>query len=156
LIDEQGFKKVCTHVEDAVAGGAKILTGGKPRTDGQFAKGCFFEPTVLTDVRKGMRILEEETFGPVAPLIPFRDEAEVVRAANDTRYGLAAYFYSQNVSRCIRVAEQLEYGIIGVNDAVPAVPQAPFGGVKESGIGREGGRQGIEEFLEVKLISLGL
>jgi succinate-semialdehyde dehydrogenase/glutarate-semialdehyde dehydrogenase len=156
LIDEQGFKKVSAHVEDAVAKGAKILTGGNPRTDGPFARGHFFEPTVLADVRKGMQILEEETFGPVAPLVPFRDEAEVIRAANDTRFGLAAYFYSQNVSRCIRVAEQLEYGIIGANDAMPAVPQAPFGGMKESGIGREGGREGIEEFLEVKLISLGV
>lgn len=156
LIDEQGFKKVSAHVEDAVAKGAKVLTGGKPRTDGPFAKGCFFEPTVLTDVRKGMRILDEETFGPVAPLIPFRDEAEVVRAANDTRYGLAAYFYSQDVSRCMRVAEHLEYGVVGVNDGMPAVPQAPFGGVKESGMGREGGTEGIEEFLEVKFVSLGL
>lgn len=156
LIDEHGFKKVCTHVEDAVAKGAKVLMGGKARTDGVFARGHFFEPTVLTDVQKGMQILDEETFGPVAPLIPFRDEAEVIRAANDTRSGLAAYFYSQNMSRCLRVAEQLEYGIIGVNDAVPAVPQAPFGGVKESGLGREGGRQGIEEFLEVKAISFGL
>jgi succinate-semialdehyde dehydrogenase/glutarate-semialdehyde dehydrogenase len=156
LIDEQGFKKVCTHVEDAVAGGAKVLTGGKPRPDGQFAKGRFFEPTVLTNVRNGMQILEEETFGPVAPLISFRDEAEVIRAANDTRYGLAAYFYSQNVSRCVRVAEQLEYGIIGVNDGSPSVPQGPFGGFKESGVGREGGREGIEEFLEIKFISLGL
>ncbi len=156
LIDEQGFKKVCTHVEDAVAKGAKVLTGGQPRTDGPFAQGRFFAPTVLTNVRKGMRILEEETFGPVAPLIAFRDEAEVIQAANDTPYGLAAYFFSQNVSRCIRVAEQLEYGIIGVNDGMPAVPQAPFGGFKESGVGREGGREGIEEFLEVKFISLGL
>jgi succinate-semialdehyde dehydrogenase/glutarate-semialdehyde dehydrogenase len=156
LIDEQGFKKVSAHVEDAVAKGAKVLTGGKPRTDGPFARGHFFEPTVLGGVKKGMQILEEETFGPVAPLVPFRDEAEVLKAANDTRYGLAAYFYSQNVSRCVRVAEQLEYGIIGANDAMPAVPQAPFGGVKESGFGREGGREGIEEFLEVKLISLGL
>jgi succinate-semialdehyde dehydrogenase / glutarate-semialdehyde dehydrogenase len=156
LIDEPGFKKVCTHVEDAVAKGAKVLTGGQPRTDGAFARGRFFTPTVLTDVRKGMRILEEETFGPVAPVIPFREEAEVVRAANDTPFGLAAYFFSQDVSRCVRVAEQLEYGIVGVNDEMPAVPQAPFGGFKESGIGREGGREGIEEFLEVKLISLGL
>jgi succinate-semialdehyde dehydrogenase/glutarate-semialdehyde dehydrogenase len=156
LIDEGGFKKVCAHVEDAVAKGARILTGGTPRTDGPFAHGHFFEPTVLADVRKGMQILEEETFGPVAPLVPFRDEAEVIQAANDTRFGLAAYFYSQNVSRCIRVAEQLEYGIVGANDAMPAVPQAPFGGLKESGFGREGGREGIEEFLEVKLISLGL
>jgi succinate-semialdehyde dehydrogenase/glutarate-semialdehyde dehydrogenase len=156
LIDEGGFKKVCAHVEDAVAKGARILTGGTPRTDGPFAHGHFFEPTVLADVRKGMQILEEETFGPVAPLVPFRDEAEVIQAANDTRFGLAAYFYSQNVSRCIRVAEQLEYGIVGANDAMPAVPQAPFGGMKESGFGREGGREGIEEFLEVKLISLGL
>jgi len=156
LIDEGGFKKVCAHVEDAVAKGARILTGGAPRTDGPFAHGHFFEPTVLASVRKGMQILEEETFGPVAPLVPFRDEAEVIKAANDTRFGLAAYFYSQNVSRCIRVAEQLEYGIVGANDAMPAVPQAPFGGMKESGFGREGGREGIEEFLEVKLISLGL
>lgn len=156
LIDEQGFKKVCAHVEDAIAKGAKVLTGGQPRTDGPFARGRFFTPTVVTDVRKGMRILEEETFGPVAPVIPFRGEAEVVRAANDTPFGLAAYFFSQNMSRCIRVAEQLEYGIVGVNDEMPAVPQAPFGGLKESGLGREGGREGIEEFLDVKLISLGL
>ena len=156
LIDEQGFKKVCAHVEDALSKGAKVLVGGRPRTDGPFAQGRFFEPTVLTNVKKGMRILEEETFGPLAPLIPFTDEAEVIAAANDTRYGLAAYFFSQNVSRCLRVAEKLEYGIIGVNDGMPSVPQAPFGGFKESGIGREGGREGIEEFLEVKFISLGL
>ncbi|MFQ5989854.1 MAG: NAD-dependent succinate-semialdehyde dehydrogenase [Candidatus Methylomirabilales bacterium] len=156
LIDEQGFKKVCAHVEDAIAKGARVLTGGQPRTDGFFAQGRFFAPTVLADVKNGMRILEEETFGPVAPLIRFREEAEVIRAANDTPYGLAAYFFSKDVNRCIRVAEQLEYGIIGVNDGMPAVPQAPFGGFKESGLGREGGREGIEEFLEVKFVSLGL
>ncbi|HEY8369052.1 MAG TPA: NAD-dependent succinate-semialdehyde dehydrogenase [Thermodesulfobacteriota bacterium] len=155
LIDEQGFKKVEAHVADAVAQGAVVLLGGKPRRDGAFAKGYFYEPTVLTGVKDSMRIMKEETFGPVAPIEPFDTEDEVIRKANDTPYGLAAYFYSRDVGRVWRVAERLEYGIVGANDALPSVPQAPFGGWKESGIGREGGREGMEPFLETKYVSMG-
>ncbi len=150
LIDGAGLEKVKAHVEDAVKGGARLLCGGRPKG------GLFFEPTVLADVRPGSRILREETFGPVVPLIPFRAEGEAVRAANDTTYGLAAYLYTRDLSRAWRVAEALEYGIVGLNDAAVSTVEAPFGGVKESGLGREGGRQGLEEFLETKYVSIGL
>ena len=156
LIDEQGFLKVQGHVEDALAKGAKLLLGGKRRTNGEFAKGFFFEPTILSKVTHEMRIMREETFGPVAPLIPFRTEEEVLRFANGMPYGLAAFFYTKDLSRAVRFAEQLEYGIVGVNDPLPGTVQAPFGGVKQSGIGKEGGRLGLEEFLETKLVSIGL
>lgn len=156
LIDERALAKVERHVEDAVAGGARVLCGGK-RCEGEcFAGGAFFEPTVLSGVRPGMLIMEEETFGPVAPVVPFRTEDEAVAMANATRYGLAAYFFTRDLSRAFRVAEQLDVGIVGINDHRPAVAQAPFGGVKESGFGREGGHWGLEEFLEVKFISFGL
>ncbi len=150
LIDEQGLTKVKKHVSDAINQGAKVLVGGQAR------QGLYFDPTVLTDVKPGMELMREETFGPVAPLITFHDDAEAIRMANDTPYGLAAYLYTRDLDRAVRVAEALEYGIVGLNDGIPSTPQAPFGGVKNSGIGREGGKWGIEEYLDVKYISLEL
>jgi succinate-semialdehyde dehydrogenase/glutarate-semialdehyde dehydrogenase len=150
LVDVQGLTKVQAHVDDATGRGARAVVGGKAR------EGLIFEPTVLTDVARGMRILEEETFGPVAPIIRFADDAEAVRQANDTPFGLAAYLWTRDLSRAFRVAEALEYGIVGVNDGLPSAAQAPFGGVKMSGVGREGGKWGIEEFLDVKYISIAL
>ena len=150
LVNAAGLDKVVAHVEDAVAKGAQLVTGGKARG------GLYFEPTVLTHVKSSMRLMQEETFGPVAPILSFDTEAEAVRMANDTPYGLAAYLYTHDLSRAFRVSEALEYGIVGVNDGVPSTPQAPFGGVKESGVGREGGKWGIEEYLDVKYISMGL
>lgn len=150
LIDAQGLKKVVEHVEDARQRGAKVLCGGNVKNL------RWFEPTVLTGVAPESRILHEETFGPVAPVVPFKTEEEVVRLANDTPYGLAAYFYTKDVSRLFRVAEALEYGIVGANDPSPGVPQAPFGGMKESGMGREGGKWGLEEYVEVKHVSIGI
>jgi len=150
LVDRQGLDKVAAHVDDALARGARAVAGGARR------EGLYFDPTVLVDVAPGMRILEEETFGPVAPLVSFTDEAEVVRAANATPYGLAAYVCTRDLGRAFRVAEALDYGIVGVNDGVPAVPHAPFGGVKFSGIGREGGPWGMDEYLDVKYTSIAL
>jgi succinate-semialdehyde dehydrogenase/glutarate-semialdehyde dehydrogenase len=150
LIDDQGLRKVKAHVADAVNHGAKVLTGGNARS------GLFFDPTVLTDIKPDALLLHEETFGPVAPVLTFKDDAEAIQMANDTPYGLASYLYTQNLDRAIRVAEALEYGIVGLNDGIPSTPQAPFGGVKNSGIGREGGKWGIEEYLDVKYISLAL
>lgn len=152
LVEQQGLDKVVAHVEDAVSQGARVKTGGKA------LGGLMYAPTVLTGVKPGMRILEEETFGPVAPLIPFESEEEAIRWANDTDYGLAAYLWTKDLARAFRVAEALEYGIVGVNDPVPSAMGAnlPFGGYKNSGIGREGGRWGLEEYLETKLISIGL
>lgn len=156
LIDAAAAAKVEEHVADAVRLGGRVVCGGRRRTDGELARGHFFDPTVIAGATVGMRCMAEETFGPVAPLAPFRTEDEAVRLANDTRYGLAAYFFTRDVSRVVRLMERLEYGIIGANDPSPAVPQAPFGGFKESGVGREGGRYALEEFLEVKHICLGL
>ncbi|RDI94593.1 NAD-dependent succinate-semialdehyde dehydrogenase [Meiothermus sp. QL-1] len=152
LVEEQGLQKVVAHVEDALAKGAQVATGGRP------LGGLFYAPTVLTGIKPGMRILEEETFGPVAPLMPFEDEEEVIAWANNTEYGLAAYIWTRDLGRAFRVAEALEYGIVGVNDPVPSAMGAnlPFGGYKSSGLGREGGRWGVEEFLETKLISIAL
>jgi succinate-semialdehyde dehydrogenase/glutarate-semialdehyde dehydrogenase len=155
LIDEQARQKVRLHIENAAAQGASIRLGGAA-LPGENPTGNFWQPTVLTEVSGAMLISQEETFGPVAPLIPFEDEAEAIRLANDTPFGLSAYFYSQNISRVMRVAEALEFGIVGANDALPSTAQAPFGGVKQSGLGREGGPTGIEEYLEVKYLSLGL
>lgn len=152
LIDGFALDKVERHVADATAGGARLLTGGRPWRDG----GTFWAPTVLADARAEMLVAREETFGPVAPLIPFEDEAEALRMANDTPFGLAAYFFTRDISRVWRVAEGLEYGIIGVNDGLPSTAQAPFGGVKQSGLGREGGPTGIDEYLDLKYVSLGL
>jgi succinate-semialdehyde dehydrogenase/glutarate-semialdehyde dehydrogenase len=152
LVDQQGYAKVHAAVADAVAKGARVAVGGEPRG------GLFFAPTVLTGVRRGMKVLDEETFGPVAPVAPFRDEAEAVAMANATGYGLAGYLWTRDLGRAFRVAEALEYGLVGVNDGVPSAmaPNAPFGGMKDSGVGREGGPWGLDEYLEVKLISMGL
>ena len=150
LVDKQGLDKVASHVDDALGKGAKAVVGGH-RMDG-----LFFEPTLLTGVKQGMRILEEETFGPVAPIVGYSDEAEIIRAANATPYGLAAYVWTKDLGRAFRIAEQLEYGIVGVNDGVPAVPHAPFGGVKFSGIGREGGPWGLDEYLDIRYVSIAL
>lgn len=150
LIDEAAVQKTEEHVADALAKGAKLLIGGK-RAD---RIGHFYEPTVLTNVTDHMIICSEETFGPVAPVIPFDTEEEVIVKANNVPYGLASYFYTQDLSRAFRVAERLEYGIVGLNDSLPSVAQAPFGGVKESGIGREGGKEGIQDFLETKYVSM--
>jgi succinate-semialdehyde dehydrogenase/glutarate-semialdehyde dehydrogenase len=152
LVDQQGYAKVKAAVEDAVAQGAHVAVGGQPKG------GLFFAPTVLTGVRRGMKVLEEETFGPVAPIVPFKEETEAVALANATSYGLAAYLWTKDLARAFRVSEALEYGMVGVNDGVPSAmaPGAPFGGMKDSGVGREGGRWGLEEYLEVKLVSIGL
>jgi succinate-semialdehyde dehydrogenase/glutarate-semialdehyde dehydrogenase len=150
LVDRQGHAKVSAHVEDALARGARALVGGEPRG------GLFYSPTVLTGVSAGMRILEEETFGPVAPIVRFDRDAEAVAAANATPFGLAAYLWTRDLSRAFRVSEALDFGIVGVNDGVPSTAQAPFGGVKASGLGREGGKWGIEEFLDLKYISIAL
>lgn len=156
LVDEAALEKVSVHVDDALSKGARLLTGGRRLDEGELAKGLFFAPTVLADVSENMRILREETFGPVAPLIPFRREAEAYELANDSPYGLAAYVFTENISRGLRAAERLEYGIVGLNDGTPSTAQVPFGGFKESGIGREGGPYGIQEFLEVKLVGLAV
>lgn len=152
LIDAQALEKVEAHVADAVAQGARVLTGGKRHAKG----GTFFEPTVLADVTPAMRCAREETFGPVAPLFKFHDEAEAIVLANATEYGLAGYFYARDLGRVWRVAEALEYGMVGVNVGLVANEVAPFGGVKQSGIGREGSKYGIEEYLETKYVCLGL
>ena len=151
LINEAGLAKVEAHVADALAKGAKAIVGGKRHALGR----TFFEPTVLIEANADMRLATEETFGPVAPLFRFRHEDEAVRFANATPYGLAAYFYSRDVARVFRVTERLEFGIVGVNDGIISTEVAPFGGVKESGLGREGSRHGVEEFLEMKYMFLG-
>jgi succinate-semialdehyde dehydrogenase/glutarate-semialdehyde dehydrogenase len=148
LIDGAGLEKVEAHIADAVAKGARVLTGGKRHARG----GNFFEPTVLSGVTKEMRVAREETFGPVAPLFPFQTEEEAIAMANDTEFGLAAYFYSRDVGRCFRVGEALEYGMVGVNTGLISNEVAPFGGVKQSGIGREGSKYGLEEYLEIKYL----
>lgn len=155
MIDENAVKKVEQHVQDALNKGAKILTGGKIRTI-EHHFGHYYEPTVLSGVTEDMLIMNEETFGPVAPIIGFSTDEEAVHMANNTRFGLAAYMFTKNIDRAICVSEDLEYGIVGLNDGGPSVAQAPFGGFKESGIGREGGHYGMDEYLEVKFVSLGL
>ncbi len=150
LVDAAGLEKVVRHVDDAVAKGATVATGGRA------TGGLHYAPTVLTGVTDDMALMREETFGPVAPVLSFEHEEDAITRANATPYGLAAYLYTRDLSRAIRVSEALEYGIVGVNDGVPAAPYAPFGGVKQSGIGREGGPWGIEEYLEVKYVSLNL
>ena len=151
LIDDAALAKVSEQVADAVAEGASVLTGGAVHARG----GAFFAPTVLAEVTAGMKIAVEETFGPVAPLFRFTDEAEVVERANATEYGLAAYVYSRDVGRCWRVGDALEFGMVGINDALPSTAVAPFGGMKQSGFGREGSRYGVDDYLEIKLLSFG-
>ena len=151
LIDESALEKVQSHVSDVVEKGGRVLAGGKPHALG----GTFYEPTVLADVTSDMAVAREETFGPVAPLFRFTDEAEAIQAANDTEFGLASYFYAQDVARIFRVSEGLEYGMVGVNTGLISTAEAPFGGVKMSGLGREGSRHGIEDFLELKYVCLG-
>jgi succinate-semialdehyde dehydrogenase/glutarate-semialdehyde dehydrogenase len=156
MIDEDGFRKVKAHVEDAVSKGARLLVGGEQRMDKEFAKGFFFEPTVLSNITHDMLIMREETFGPVVPILSFKSEEEVLHLANELPYGLAVFFYTRELSRTIRMSERLEYGIVGVNDYKLGAVHIPFGGVKQSGYGKEGGRLGLEEFLETKLISIGI
>ena len=151
LIDERALAKVESHVADALAKGGRVAAGGKRHALG----GNFYEPTVLLDVTPGMRVAREETFGPVAPLIRFTDEAEVLRLANDSAAGLAAYFYTRDLARSWRVQEALEYGIVGVNTGIFSTEVAPFGGVKESGLGREGSRHGIDDYTELKYVCVG-
>ncbi|NOQ47034.1 MAG: aldehyde dehydrogenase family protein, partial [Desulfobulbaceae bacterium] len=151
LIDLNAVIKVEAQIDDAVKKGARIGCGGK-RLDGN---GFFFEPTILLDVTPDMVIASEETFGPVAPLFSFATEEEAIALANDTPYGLASYFYSRDVGRVWRVAESLEYGMVGINTGIMSTESAPFGGIKESGIGREGSKYGIDEYLEMKYLCLG-
>jgi len=151
LINAAAIEKVEAHVADAVAKGARIAIGGKRDARG----GTFYEPTILTDVTPKMRVAREETFGPVAPLFKFKTEEEAIHMANDTQFGLAAYFFTRDMGRCWRVAEALEYGIVGVNEGLTSTEIAPFGGFKESGIGREGSHHGIDEFVEIKYMLMG-
>ena len=151
LIDLKAVEKVEEHIADAVKKGAKVVAGGKRHTLG----GSFFEPTVITNVTTEMMVAREETFGPLAPLFKFKTEEEAIKMANDTEFGLAAYFYSRDVGRVWRVAEGLEYGIVGINEGIISTEVAPFGGVKESGVGREGSYYGIEDYLEVKYLCMG-
>ena len=151
LINAAAIAKVEEHVADAVAGGAKVVAGGKRHG----TKGNFYEPTILTGVTSAMKVAREETFGPVAPLFRFDTEAQAVAMANDTPFGLAAYFFTRDLGRAFRVGEALEFGIIGINEGMTSTELAPFGGVKESGLGREGSHHGIEEFLEMKYMLIG-
>src|SRR3954469_358566 len=151
LIDQNGLKKVEEHVADALSKGAKVATGGKPHDRG----GLFFQPTVLTGVTPEMIVSREETIGPVAPLIRFKTEEDAIRLSNDTEFGLAGYFYSRDIGRIWRVAEQMEVGMVGANAGIISTEVAPFGGVKQSGLGREGSKYGLEEFLEVKYVLMG-
>jgi succinate-semialdehyde dehydrogenase/glutarate-semialdehyde dehydrogenase len=151
LIDMRAVEKVEEHVNDATGKGAKIIAGGKRHALG----GTFFEPTVLANVTTDMLVTSDETFGPVAPLFRFKDEAEAIELANNTQYGLASYFYSRDVGRIWRVSEALEYGIVGINEGIISNEVAPFGGIKESGIGREGSKYGTDDFVEVKYLCMG-
>jgi succinate-semialdehyde dehydrogenase/glutarate-semialdehyde dehydrogenase len=151
LIDQQGMKKVEEHVADATAKGAKVILGGKPHSRG----GLFFEPTILTGVTQAMRVSNEETFGPVAPLYRFKTDDDAIAMANATEFGLAGYFYSRDIGRIFRAAEQMETGMVCVNSGILSTEIAPFGGVKQSGLGREGSKYGIEEYLEIKYLLLG-
>ncbi|MBX3355912.1 MAG: NAD-dependent succinate-semialdehyde dehydrogenase [Phycisphaeraceae bacterium] len=160
LIDDAAMRKVEAHVTEARDGGAQVVVGGRRATPrdprGRSLADRFFEPTLLTGVRPGMRCTIEETFGPVAPVQVFDSEAQAIELANDTPYGLAAYLYTGDVGRLWRVAERLDFGVIGANDALPSTAQAPFGGVKQSGFGREGGHHGLREYIDLRYISLGL
>ena len=151
LINMAAVEKVEEHIEDALGKGARVITGGKRHQLG----GSFFEPTVLADVTQDMKVAREETFGPVAPLFRFSDDDEVIKMANDTEFGLAAYFYSRDIGRVWKTAEALEYGIVGINEGIISTEVAPFGGVKESGTGREGSKYGIDDYVEMKYLCMG-
>jgi len=153
LINEDAYEKVQTHIENAVKNGGEIIYGGNPV---QKEEGYFIEPTIINNATEDMLCMTEETFGPVAPVATFKTEEEAIERANDTPFGLAAYVFTENISQAVRIGEKLEYGIVGINDGLPSTAEAPFGGFKESGLGREGGRQGIEEFVEVKYMSIGI
>jgi succinate-semialdehyde dehydrogenase/glutarate-semialdehyde dehydrogenase len=150
-VSDAAVEKVERHLSDAVAKGARVLVGGKRHALG----GTFFEPTVLVDVKPDMVLSREETFGPIAPLFRFTDENEAIALANDTEYGLASYFYGRDIGRIWRVAEALEYGMVGINTGLISTAEAPFGGIKESGLGREGSKYGIAEYLDVKYLCMG-
>jgi succinate-semialdehyde dehydrogenase/glutarate-semialdehyde dehydrogenase len=152
LINAAALAKVEAQIADAVAGGARILTGGQRHARG----GTFFEPTVMVGVQPGMRAAREETFGPLAPIFRFDTEAEAIALANATEFGLAAYFYTRDLGRAFRVAEALEYGMVGLNTGLISTAVAPFGGIKQSGFGREGARQGLDEYLETKYLCVDL
>src|SRR5690606_18195307 len=152
LIDMAAVEKVEEHIQDALNKGARVVVGGRRHSLG----GSFFEPTILADVTVQMKVAREETFGPLAPLFRFKEEEEAIRMANDTEFGLAAYFYSRDLSRAWRVSEGLEYGIVGLNTGIISTEVAPFGGMKESGLGREGSKYGIEDFLEMKYVCMGI
>ena len=149
LINKAAVKKVQEHIDDAVKKGAKVVAGGKA------LGGNFFEPTLLRDVTSDMAVAREETFGPVAPLFRFKTEEDAIRMANNTEFGLACYFYTRDIGRVWRVAEGLEYGMVGINEGIISTAEAPFGGVKESGIGREGSSHGIDEYVEIKYMLMG-
>jgi len=151
LIDMRAVEKVEELVGDAAAQGGKIVTGGKRHPLG----GSFFEPTVIAEATPSMRFMKEEIFGPVAPVFRFETEEEAIRLANDTEYGLACYFYTGDLGRAFRVMEGLKYGMVGVNEGIITTVEAPFGGVKESGLGREGGHQGIDDYLDTKYVCIG-
>ena len=151
LINERAVEKVEDHIKDALAHGAKLALGGKRHTLG----GKFFEPTVLTGVTADMKVAREETFGPVAPLFRFKTEAQAIQMANDTEFGLAAYFFTRDLGRAWRVSEALEYGMVGVNTGLISTTEAPFGGWKQSGIGREGSSHGIIDYTELKYVCMG-
>ncbi|KWU25091.1 NADP-dependent succinate-semialdehyde dehydrogenase [Burkholderia cenocepacia] len=151
LIDEHAVAKVVEHVDDAISKGARVVVGGRPHQKG----GNYYAPTILADVTPSMRIFREETFGPVAPIFRFSTDDEAIALANDTEFGLASYFYSRDIGRVLKVAEALEYGIVGINEGLISTEVAPFGGVKESGLGREGSKYGIEDYLELKYLCVG-
>ena len=153
LINQSSVDKVSRQVADALSKGASLLTGGKALTD---QGGTFYSPTVLSGVDPSMVIMEEETFGPVAPVQKFETVEEAIRLANDTKYGLAAYVFTESVVKGTLLIEQLNFGIVGWNDGTPSAAQVPFGGMKESGIGREGGHEGLEAFLETQYVSIGM
>lgn len=152
MIDEKAVAKVEEHIADALEKGGRIITGGKPHELG----GNFFQPTIMVDVPKSAKVAKEETFGPLAPLFRFKDEEDVIAQANDTEFGLATYFYARDLSRVFRVGEALEYGIVGINTGIISNEVAPFGGIKASGLGREGSKYGIEDYLEIKYMCIGL
>jgi succinate-semialdehyde dehydrogenase/glutarate-semialdehyde dehydrogenase len=151
LIDEKAATSVCDFIQDALSKGAIAITGGGRSSLGS----CFIEPTILTNVTRDMRVFSEEIFGPVAPIFTFESEEQAIEMANDTEFGLAAYFYSRDIGRVYRVAERLEYGIVGINEGIISNEMAPFGGVKESGSGREGSKYGMDDYLDIKYMCIG-